>query len=64
MEWETPTPTHSTRVSTDEIEDGSFASTIQSGTPDSSMDDLDDAAIERSIAEINAAIRRTAERNS
>jgi len=64
MEWETPTPTQSTRVSTDEIEDGSFASTIQSGTPDSSMDDLDDAAIERSIAEINAAIRRTAERNS
>ena len=31
-------------------------------TPDSTMDDLDDAAIERSIAEINAAIRRTAEK--
>ncbi len=64
MEWETAEAYQNSRVSTDDVEDGFFASTIQSGTPDSTMDDLDDAAIERSIAEINAAIRRTAERNS
>lgn len=64
MEWETAEAYQNSRVSTDEVEDGFFASTIQSGTPDSTMDDLDDAAIERSIAEINAAIRRTAEKNS
>lgn len=64
MEWETAEAYQNSSVSTDEVEDGFFASTIQSGTPDSTMDDLDDAAIERSIAEINAAIRRTAEKNS
>ncbi|WP_302172998.1 PP2C family serine/threonine-protein phosphatase [uncultured Hydrogenophaga sp.] len=64
MEWETAEAYQNSRVSTDDVEDGFFASTIQSGTPDSTMDDLDDAAIERSIAEINAAIRRTAEKNS
>lgn len=64
MEWETAEAYQNSSVSTDDVEDGFFASTIQSGTPDSTMDDLDDAAIERSIAEINAAIRRTAERNS
>lgn len=37
-----------------------FASTIQSGVPDPTIEDLDDAAIEKSIAEINAAIARTA----
>jgi hypothetical protein len=31
---------------------------------DSTIEDMDDEAIERSIAEINEAIRRTAERNS
>lgn len=64
MEWETADEFQSTRVSTEDIEDGVFASTIQSGTPDSTMEDLDDAAIEQSIAEINEAIRRTAERNT
>ena len=50
-------------VSTDSIDDGVFASTIQAGMPaDSELDDLDDDAIERSIAEINEAIRRSAAR--
>lgn len=62
MEWETPEEFVSTRVSTEDIDDGVFASTIQSGVPDPSIEDMDDEAIERSIAEINEAIRRTAER--
>lgn len=63
MEWETPDSHESTRgISTDSISDGVFASTIQAGVLDSLVDDLDDAAIERSIAEINEAIRRSAAR--
>jgi PPM family protein phosphatase len=64
MEWETPGEYQITRISTEEIEDGVFASTIQSGAIDPSVADLDDEAIERSIAEINEAIRRTAEKNT
>jgi serine/threonine protein phosphatase PrpC len=64
MEWETPGEYQTTRISTEDIEDGVFASTIQSGVPDSTIEDMDDEAIERSIAEINEAIRRTAEKNS
>jgi serine/threonine protein phosphatase PrpC len=64
MEWETPDSFETTRgaISTDSIEDGVFASTVQAGWLDSGVDDLDDAAIERSIAEINEAIRRSAAR--
>jgi serine/threonine protein phosphatase PrpC len=64
MEWETPDNFESTRgaISTDRIEEGFFASTMQAGWVDSQVDDLDDAAIERSIAEINEAIRRSAAR--
>lgn len=63
MEWETPDAFESTRgVSTDSIMDGVFASTIQAGGLDTVVDDLDEAAIERSIAEINEAIRRSAAR--
>ena len=63
LEWETPDSFESTRgVSTDSISDGVFASTIQSAVLDGGGDDLDDAAIERSIAEINEAIRRSAAR--
>jgi serine/threonine protein phosphatase PrpC len=66
MEWETPDVFASTRgsISTDNIEEGVFASTVQAGWLDSSVDDLDDAGIERSIAEINEAIRRTSSRKS
>ena len=61
LEWETPDAFESTRgISTDSISDGVFASTIQAGLLDTVVDDLDDAAIERSIAEINEAIRRSA----
>src|SRR4029079_5182926 len=65
MEWETPDSFESTRgISTDSISDGVFASTIQAGALDTIVEDLDDAAIERSIAEINEAIRRSAARKT
>ena len=66
MEWETPDSFESTQgnISTENIEDGVFASTVQGGWLDASVDDLDDAAIERSIAEINEAIRRSAVRKA
>lgn len=64
VEWETPEDFQSTSVSTESIDEGVFASTIQSGVLDPNIEDLDDDAIERSIAEINAAIRRTAERKA
>jgi serine/threonine protein phosphatase PrpC len=65
LEWETPDSFESTRgISTDSISDGVFASTIQAGVLDTMVDDLDDAAIERSIAEINEAIRRSAARKT
>ena len=62
IEWETPdVPGADPGVSTDGISDDVFASTIQAGMPaDGEIDDLDDDAIERSIAEINEAIRRSA----
>jgi hypothetical protein len=63
LEWETPDVFESTHgVSTDSISDGVFASTIQAGVLDTLIDDLDDEAIERSIAEINEAIKRSAAR--
>lgn len=63
MEWETPDAFESTcGISTDSIMTGVFASTIQSGGFDVMVDDLDEAMIERSIAEINDAIRRSAAR--
>jgi serine/threonine protein phosphatase PrpC len=66
MEWETPDAFESTRgVSTDSIMDGVFASTIQAGGLGvDDLDDLDEASIERSIAEINEAIRRSAARKA
>ena len=65
LEWETPDSFESTRgISTDSIMDGVFASTIQAGVLDTMGEDLDDAAIERSIAEINEAIRRSAARKT
>ncbi|WP_416401718.1 PP2C family protein-serine/threonine phosphatase [Alicycliphilus denitrificans] len=63
MEWETPNTCEPAQaVTTDSISDEVFASTIQAGPLEGFTDDLDDAAIERSIAEINEAIRRTAAR--
>ena len=64
MEWETPNAFEESTegVSTSSINDEVFASTIQAGPLDGFVDDMDDATIERSIAEINEAIRRTAAR--
>ncbi|MGB4060284.1 MAG: PP2C family serine/threonine-protein phosphatase [Burkholderiaceae bacterium] len=63
LEWETPDVFESTRgISTDGIGDGVFESTIERSAVDSVAEEMDDAAIERSIAEINEAIRRTSAR--
>ncbi|MCF8168470.1 MAG: serine/threonine-protein phosphatase [Rhodoferax sp.] len=66
LEWETPDASPPLRgsVSTEHMDEGVFASTVQVGGVELFMDDLDDAGIERSIAEINAAIRRTASRRT
>ncbi len=65
MEWETPDVFESTRgVSTDSISNDVYASTIQASSLDGYEDDLDEATIERSIAEINEAIRRSAARKA
>jgi serine/threonine protein phosphatase PrpC len=62
MEWETPDAFEPTRsISTDSIGVGEFESTIQGDGIDTG-EELDEDAIERSIAEINEAIRRTAAR--
>jgi len=65
MEWETPADSafeSSGFTETQLMSEGVFASTIQTGAIDPVLDDLDEEAIERSIAEINEAIRRTATR--
>lgn len=64
LEWETPDGFLASRtsISTDTMSDAVFASTVQGGWSSPVHDDLDDAAIDRSIAEINAAIRRSAAR--
>ncbi|RZL56407.1 MAG: serine/threonine-protein phosphatase [Variovorax sp.] len=66
VEWEMPDVPGVSRVSTDSISDGVFASTIQDDAPSDDepdqIEDLDEATIERSIAEINEAIRRSAAR--
>lgn len=65
LEWETPDAHESSHdVSTDDIMEGVFASTIQASGPDTLVDELDEAMIERSIAEINEAIRRSAARRA
>ncbi|ARU05101.1 serine/threonine protein phosphatase [Comamonas serinivorans] len=63
-EWQMPTvvDSHLDSITTDLISEDVFASTIQASLVDSSYDDLDDDAIERSIAEINAAIARSSAR--
>ncbi len=66
LEWEMPdAPGEEPGISTDSISDGVFASTIQAGMlADDEIEDLDEDAIERSIAEINEAIRRSAARKT
>jgi hypothetical protein len=64
VDWEiSPEVREPDSISTDSISDGEFATTIQADFIDGD-DELDDAAIERSIAEINEAIKRTAARRA
>ncbi len=63
LEWESPDEFETTRgdvTTSSDTSDSGFSSTVQATRTESEDDDLDDAAIERSIAEINEAIRRTA----
>lgn len=60
VEWETVEDADSTiGISTRSLGEDVFASTIQATLGDSATGDLDEAEIERSIREINEAIRRT-----
>jgi serine/threonine protein phosphatase PrpC len=61
LEWEgAEEPAGATGVSTLELGEEAYTSTIQAGVlGDDASDDLDDAEIERSIKEINDAIRRS-----
>jgi len=69
MEWESASNEERPGVTTDNLGEEVFASTIQAsvgggnGTPGQAVeaDDLDEAEIERSIREINEAIKRTAQ---
>jgi len=65
VEWETPEQQDPHDVASAGIlSEAGFASTIQAGMVDAYLDNFDDEAIERSIAEINEAIRRGADRRS
>ncbi len=61
LEWETPNEVQlaAQQVSTDSLRPDFFASTVYGDLHDTSADELDDAAIDRSVAEVNAAIRQT-----
>jgi len=64
--WDTPDvdDASETLVTTEAVTGGYFASTVQLGWSESEAEagELDDAAIERSIAEINDAIRRSSKK--
>jgi PPM family protein phosphatase len=63
VEWESADAVDNPRaVSTTDLGDEVFASTIQAGIGDASADEMDDAEIERSIREINEAIQRTSKK--
>jgi len=66
VEWESAEDTDSgTGVSTQQLGEEVFASTIQASVLGSEApDELDDAEIERSIREINEAIRRSSQKKS
>ena len=64
MEWETPDVFEATvraAIATDELEDDVFTSTLHADlhAAELDQDDMNEAEIERSIAEINDAIRRS-----
>ncbi len=63
LEWETPDVQESSHnISTEDIPDDGFSSTFQDSALGLLEDGLDDVSIERSIAEINEVIRRSAAR--
>jgi PPM family protein phosphatase len=63
LEWATPDQFEPTQViSTEGLGDSEVETTLRTPLTGALPDDFDDAAIERSIAEINEAIRRTAAR--
>jgi hypothetical protein len=64
LEWESPEEAGDSSgfTETDMLQDGDFASTVQTESVDLPTDDIDEETIERSIAEINAALQRPATR--
>ena len=67
VEWEGPEPVPASQaVSTRSLGDEVFASTIQASlsAADAPAEDLDDAEIERSIREINEAIKRSSQKKT
>jgi PPM family protein phosphatase len=63
VEWESADAVDNPRaVSTADLGDEVFASTIQAAIGDATADEMDDAEIERSIREINEAIQRTSKK--
>lgn len=63
VEWESSEDDDSTRaISTQTLGEEVFASTIQASVLGQEPDDLDEAEIERSIREINEAIRRSSQK--
>jgi len=65
MEWESAEDSESPGISTQTLGEEVFASTIQASVMGQDVpDELDDAEIERSIKEINEAIRRSSQKKN
>ncbi len=65
VDWEAQDDFRTTRVSTEALPEGVFSSTLDANAAQQASEsvwDMDDETIERTIAEINEAIRRTAAR--
>ena len=62
VEWESAEDTDAGAVTTTGLGEDSFASTIQASLDGEPVDELDEAEIERSIREINEAIRRSSQK--
>ena len=66
VDWESAENDSASGVSTDSLSPEVFASTIQAGVlgTEPPVDELDEAEIERSIREINEAIKRSAQKRT
>ena len=65
VEWESSEDFDSTKaISTQSLGEEVFASTIQANVLGQEPDDLDEAEIERSIREINEAIKRSSQKKT